>query len=145
MFREQGPSWAHLLSDLQSSLTQRLGFFVLPSFAVKHREVVQSCCHLPTEGTRKNGKRHSRGDVRRHTHTHARDPQCVTEVLSSRWRTVTPHRGERATSLSTVGHKVTPQIINKSASTWSWFFFFEFHLEATKPTKIDLYANVTKF
>lgn len=103
--REQGPPWAHLLSDLQGPLTQRLGFFVLPSFAVKHCKVVQSCGHLPTQETRKNGERQAGGtsDV---SHTH--DPQCVMEVLSGRL-----HSEAREQHHCPVGHKVTPQAITQ--------------------------------
>lgn len=39
----------HLFSDLQSSFTQRLGFLVLPSFAIEHCKVIESCCHLSTQ------------------------------------------------------------------------------------------------
>lgn len=36
---------AHLLSDLQRSLAERLGLLVLPAFAVQHGEVVECCGH----------------------------------------------------------------------------------------------------
>lgn len=53
---------SHLLSDLQSSFTKWLCFFVFSSLPIEHCQVVKCCCHLHKCGHTKNS------DPRR-THT----------------------------------------------------------------------------
>lgn len=45
-------TFSHLLSDLQSSFTKWLCFFVLSSLPIEHRQVVKCRCHLHKCGQR---------------------------------------------------------------------------------------------
>lgn len=38
--------FSHLLSDLQGSFAQRLGFLIFSSLSIKHCQVVERRCHL---------------------------------------------------------------------------------------------------
>ncbi len=44
----------YLFSDLQSSFTQWLRLFILPPFSIQHSQVIQSSCHLQTQGKEPN-------------------------------------------------------------------------------------------
>lgn len=66
-FNFRTATFSHLLSDLQSSFTKWLCFFVFSSLPIEHCQVVKCCCHLHKCGQPKNSNPRRNRTVSHHT------------------------------------------------------------------------------